>query len=688
METATTPRWPFAAAIFLGALLLFAVQPMIARFLLPWFGGAAAVWTTCVLFFQAALLGGYAYAHGLRVLGPRGQVVVHLILLAAALACLPVVPSGRWVPTDSTHPVPRILILLTVTIGLPYFVLSATSPLLQSWYARVHPGANVYRLYALSNVGSLLALLAYPLAIEPTLTRAAQARGWSALFVLFALACAACAILKARHPHAAPDVNLSPPHPLTPSSSKHTLSSALLILTLTAIASAMLLAFTNKICLDVAPVPFLWVFPLAIYLLSFILTFEYTRLYRREWFMRGGLVMSVAICVVLYLRNFAPLSVQVVIYYLGLFVFCMICHGEVARLRPQSSSSLTGYYLLISLGGVFGAAFVTLAAPVLFSEYAEIHLTIVLLWVVALVILFQSSDSPLRRLRLPFAWVGILNTFLLVVVLLYIHAFNRRPGRVFVHRSFYGVLEVQERIDKPTGLRTRTLIHNGIDHGAQFIAGDRRRSPTSYYVSPAGIAVAVGHLHPEQPRRIGVLGLGSGVMASFAKAGDTIRFYELDPAVADVARSHFTHLSDCPAKVDLIIGDGRLSLARETPQDYDLLVLDAFSGDAVPVHLLTLEAFDLYLRHLKPNGVLAVNVTNRHLNLFPPVLAAAEHCGLKAAWFATDRKDTAYASDWIILSSDAAFMDAITDAPSNRPLPAHHTPPWTDEHAALFPLLR
>lgn len=683
LRTATAAV-PFALTTFLAALLLFAVQPMIARFVLPWFGGAAAVWTTCVLFFQAALLAGYAYAHAsAKWLKPRGQLIVHAVLLVAALAFLPVIPSSHWAPADASRPVYRILLLLAATIGLPYFVLSATSPLVQSWYARVNPQGSVYRLYALSNLGSLLALLGYPFLIEPYLTRATQARAWSALLILFAIGCTACAFLQARQRSSEPATPppLPPAHPLTPSSST-------LILTLTAIASAMLLAFTNKTCLDVAPMPFLWVVPLAIYLLSFILTFEYTQLYRRAWFMPAGAVASLAICAALYLRNLTPLGPQLVVYYAGLFIFCMICHGEVARLRPAVTGSLTGYYLLISLGGVLGAAFVTLAAPVLFTDYAELHLGIILLWLIAIGLLFRSPDSPLRHLRRPLAWVLILNTFLAIAVLLYLQVHNPRPGRVYVYRSFYGVLEVQDAVDKPTGLPTRMLIHNGIDHGAQFLSADRRRAPTSYYAAPAGVAIAVGRFHADAPRRIGVVGLGSGVLADFATSGDVIRFYELDPAVAAVARSHFTHLSDCPATADLILGDARLSLAREAPQDYDLLVLDAFSGDAVPVHLLTREAFDLYLRHLKPGGVLAVNVTNRHLHLLPPVLAAADYLQLSAEWFVTEKKDTPYPSDWIILSSDAAFMDSIRRAPTHRPLPRHDTPPWTDEHAPLFPLLK
>ena len=680
----------FAAAILLSAFLLFAVQPLIARFILPWFGGAAGVWTTALLFFQALLLAGYAYAHLLAGhLSRRAQAILHVSLLLACVATLPIAPSTRLAPADASHPTLRVLLLLAASVGLPYFALAATSPLVQQWFAGVYPRRSVYRLYALSNLGSLAALVSYPFVVEPALTRRAQAVGWSWLFVAFAATCALCAIVAACHPPSEQDgseqAGCERDGEMNGAvDARLTRRSSLLVLGLTALASAMLLAVTNKICQDIAPVPFLWLLPLTLYLIAFIVCFEYANRYRRSIVAPLAAAGTLASAYVLVHDTQFSLPAQVATHAAALLLCCLFCLGESARRRP-AAREVTGYYLLVALGGVSGAVLVAVMAPLALRQFIEMHLCLMAVWIAGLGILLLDRASSMRRFRQPAAWVIAFVPACALTWLLYDDVRRSTARHVLARRSFYGVIEVLEKRPPEVDSARRLLVHNGTLHGIQLEGPNLRRKPTTYYIGRSGVGLAMLNFHTDRPRRVGVVGLGAGTLCVYGREGDEFTFYELDPDVIDVARREFTFLSDCLAKVRTIAGDARLSLARQEDQHFDILVLDAFSGDSVPVHLLTVEAFALYRRHLAPGGVIAVHLTNRHLNLLPPAWAVAQQVHMQAAFFGTSGD---YASRWLLISSDAAFLERLHQAPTYRTGMIQQMDPWTDDHAPVFPILR
>ena len=624
----------YALTIFTGAFLLFEVQPLIGKYILPWFGGAPAVWTTCMLFFQILLLGGYAYAHvSARWLKPRTQAILHLVLLMAAMALLPITPSDSWKPHDSTDPTLRILGLLAVSLGLPYFVLAATSPLLQHWFSRTNPGVSPYRLYALSNVGSLLALLSYPVFFETHFSRKLQALLWGWGLVLYAIGCAACAMKlwraesdkcrvtsveegksEIRNPPI-PTLNLQP-STLNPQPSTFI---RLWWLLLPACASVLLLATTNKMCQEVAVIPFLWVLPLALYLLSFILCFDSPRWYRRSVFI-PALMISWGVCWVYLTGSEALVSLSVGLqlsaYSAGLFICCMVCHGELYQLRPDPRH-LTGFYLMIAAGGALGGLSVAIIAPLIFSDYYELQWGLMLCGALLLVLVCRPNQIPAR----PKFWryiAGVLAMGLAAFgFMLWQQTHPKDTTKIYKSRNFYGVLTV---ISKGSGGPDEyiALLHGFTMHGLQFADPMRAAWPTTYYVEKSGIGLAMNAL-PAGHRRIGLIGLGAGTLAAYGQAGDDFHFYEINPDVQRLASSRFTYLTNCPGKVEITLGDARLSLEQEPPQNFDLLVLDAFNSDAIPMHLLTEEAFTIYERHLKTNGLIAVHVSNRNLNLEPVV---------------------------------------------------------------------
>jgi len=716
---------PFSLTIFSGAFLLFLVQPLIAKFILPWFGGGPAVWTTCMLFFQVLLLGGYAYAHlSIRCLTPRRQVVLHLALLAAALLLLPITPADHWKPPDGASPMSRILLLLTVCLGVPYLVLSATGPLMQAWFSEAHPGASPYRLYALSNAGSLLALLSYPFLVEPNWARHAQAGGWSlglGAFALLAAWCGAIVWKRARR-----DTTLrqdSPPGqtsletPLTPSPSAGPTLGRWRWFALPACASVLLLAVTNKICQDIAVIPFLWVLPLSLYLLSFIVSFDSPRWYWRPLWLP---LLTLALAAVLWMTTGAAFHLPqwhwlggirsllqkggdlslfktIGIYLATLFVCCMVCHGELYRLRP-AAQRLTGYYLLIAAGGAFGGLFVAVLAPLVFRDYFELHAGLFAVGLLVVAVLFVDRHSPLYHGRRAWAWPLLVLALLGLGAALYRDAAADVRDAVEVSRSFYGVLKVKEYYPDDPQMHQFLLQHGGTTHGLQFVAPDKRGLPTSYYTPASGIGRTLAYFPRSTNRRVGVVGLGTGTIVAWGKPGDTFRLYEINDQVQRLARSRFSYLDLSPATVEVVLGDARLSLEREPNQRFDVLVLDAFSSDAIPVHLLTREAFEIYRRHLQPDGVIAVHISNRYLDLEPIVMRTADHFGWGAARIHNDESsgdadeaenNEVYASDWVLLSANREFLclDPIAEAAA---APDHYSPKiriWTDEDSNLFRIL-
>jgi hypothetical protein len=680
---------PFSLTIFWGACLLFLVQPLIARFILPWFGGGPAVWTTCMLFFQVLLLGGYAYAHfSITRLTPRRQVITHLSLLAVAVLLLPITPGDQWKPADGSHAAGHILLLLLACLGLPYLVLSATGPLLQAWFSKANPGVSPYRLYALSNIGSLLALLAYPFVLEPQLARQTQAEWWSIGLALYAGLAAWCGV-KVWHSDGA-DTAKSAADEAEPAPS---MFRQLLWFALPACGVMLLLAITNKLCQDIAVVPFLWVLPLGLYLLSFIISFDSPRWYHRGFWLPLLAVLLGLVLQNLYQAESHPDITPLATLYLGtLFVACMVCHGEVFRLRP-GSSRLTGYYLSISAGGAVGGLFVALVAPFVFPDYFELHLALFLTAALAIIVLRQDPALPFRAGRARWAWAVPFIALAAMGYGLADVATNSLRGSLSTTRGFYGVLKVNDNDAGNPDLHHLTLQHGATIHGLQYVDPEKRTFASSYYTSTSGIGRLLRAHKPGGGRRVGAIGLGCGTLATWGRAGDTFRFYEINDDVARLATSTFTYLKDSKAKTELVMGDARLSMERESDQQYDVIVLDAFSSDAIPVHLLTLEAFDHYQRHLKPDGAIAVHVSNRYLDLHPVVYRIADKIGFPA--ITIDDNDTAYedagfyGSDWIIMTRNQVLLQQplIKDVTKETVEFPARIMYWTDERSDLLSIL-
>jgi hypothetical protein len=673
----------FAITIFLSAFLLFEVQPIVGKIILPWFGGSAAVWTTCMLFFQLLLLAGYVYADlTSRLLPPRMQGMLHAALLLLALFTLPLNPSSALAQAGDADPEWRIALVLGMSVGLPYFLLSTTGPLLQAWYARAHKEALPYRLYALSNLGSMLALLSYPFLVEPNFFLGVQAHGWSWGFGAFAVLCAALSLgnLRLGSPAAAAtaDEIVNPP-------GRRMLA---LWAALAACASVLLLAVTSHLTQNIAPIPFLWVLPLALYLLSFILCFE-----GRGWYMRGPYVLLLAIaialvCVAVKMGPSHPGIWRLISLYAAMMFFaCMVCHGELAALKPHPRY-LTRFYLMLSLGGALGGIFVALIAPHVFRDTLELPIGIVAVIAVFLAVLYRDPRSPMYHGKGKVRWAVAFALLLGVAGVLgqgYVE--SAREARVML-RNFYGWLKVE---DSGSGIgEERSLTHGTITHGMQYLAPERRRWPTTYYGRNSGAGLAVTELGRAGPIRVGVVGLGTGTFAAYGRKGDTFRFFDINPQVLVLATTEFTYLRDCEAKVDVVLGDARLSMASEPPQQFDLLVLDAFSSDAIPVHLLTREAFALYFKLLSPKGVLAVHISNRYLDLKPVVKEASQFFHKEARLVDSDEIDYVgvYSSDWILVAQDPKIFDAESLQLSAEKFETAPIRMWTDDFSDLYQILK
>jgi hypothetical protein len=630
---------PYALTIFLSAFLLFLVQPIIAKQILPWFGGSSGVWTTALVFFQSTLLAGYAYADWTMRLGVRRQTMVHVALLAASLLTLPILASSSWKPQGDEEPTLRILLLLTVTIGLPYFLLSTTTPLLQSWYWRRFHSAVPYRLFALSNFASLLALLGFPVLLEPWLDLVALGWGWSALYVVFVGVCtatgwasmrAAAASAGEAVPDAAPQAGEAARPPA--------LRTQITWLALSAMGSVMLLAVTNHVTQNIASVPFLWVLPLSIYLLTFILTFDHPRWYRRWLF---TVALAALVPGMAYLIPSLDLRLAVTVFFVGLFVACMFCHGELARMKPDPRY-LTRFYLMLSVGGASGAVLVAIVAPLTLPGYFEVNIALVLL---ALLVLVQLGGWT-RLIGL--AVVAATGYFALQGAQDYAH-----DTRV-MWRDFYGVVRTRDRQEP---VPYRSMLHGGIVHGGQLLGDEFRNTPSDYFGPTSGygrLFAALNEVRP-QPRKVGIIGLGAGVVASYGRAGDTFVFYEISPRVVDVASAEFTFLRDTPANTGVVLGDGRLSLEREAPRKYDVLGIDAFAGDSIPMHLVTREAMALYVRHLAEDGVIVFQATNRYIDLLPVVKRLASEFGLEAV-IVSDQPGPSSGAEYWLSSTDQILV--------------------------------
>ncbi len=760
----------FGLTVFLSAFLLFQVQLLMGKFLLPWFGGAPAVWTTCLLAYQVLLLAGYAYAHLLAMRIGALQQKLHGVLLAVSVLLLlyqtsrwpsPITPGAEWRP-EVDQPVRNILGILTASIGLPFFLLSTTGPLVQHWFSRARPLESPYRLYAVSNLGSLLGLLSYPLLLEPWLPLRWQGRLWTLAYLLFALCSLACALTVER---VAPAPQPRPPRAEDPapgeSAPRPAAGELVLWFSLAACGSVLLMGATSLITQDVASVPLLWVLPLALYLLSFILSFESSRWYRRGIAHPLFALAAVMATAALFRVGATQPGPLILIFSSALFFSCLVCHGELGRRRP-AARHLTTFYLMVAAGGAGGGAFAALAAPVIFPDYWEFHVG---LWMAALlltVVLFRDPGSWLYQhprwlpwallvaglilpellvraglarldppviywyrglvallalltirlaVRFPrprsvrFSWlqVCVVSLVLLLGYALWRHA-GLRPHRLVARsRNFYGALTVWESYPGNPLRHNYRLMHGTTTHGIQMRDPAYQQKATSYYDVRSGVGTALIY-HPNrltQPGpgslRAGFVGLGVGTLAVYGLPGDYFRFYEINPAVIAYASGPdalFTYLQLTKAKTEVIPGDARLSLEREAErgqlQNFDVLAVDAFTSDAIPVHLLTVEAFDVYLKHLQPNGVLAVHVSNKVLDLEPVVARLADRFELQAVRVsAKSRGPVVHESDWVLLTRSRSLLRAREISSLSSPVRRdRNIGLWSDEYSNILSVIR
>ena len=658
---------------------------MMGRYILPWFGGGPAVWTGCLLFFQTFLLAGYAYAHWLGSRSNiRRQVGVHVTLLAVSLLLLPISPrADLWKQASTADPLLRILILLTVTVGGPYLLLSSTAPLLQRWFT-LGGNRSPWRLYALSNFGSFLALLGYPFVFEPFLRLRTQGWIWSAAYIVFVAACVWTA-WRVRG-IAVPETAAGAEGDVAPRPSAAT---ALFWLGLSTCGSILLVATTNQISEDIAVSPFLWVAALAIYLLTFVLAFESDRFYRRTVFAIAAGIAAPVACMLPAASISLSLRLQLALYLAAQFIVCMLCHGELARSRP-APRYLTAFYLTIAAGGALGGAFVALIAPRVFTEFSEYPIGLAGACLLGFVgwlrtgALHEWTRSNLAvRLPLMALLIGGLTAIMATATL-------SKQGAVASARNFYGILRVMERFDDNG--QFRELQHGRTRHGIEYLAPAQRDWPTSYYGPHSGIAMALNALGPSN-RRIAVVGLGTGTLAAWGRPGDTIRFYEINPDVERIARSWFSFLRDSKARAEVVLGDARVVLGRELAagqsQDFDLIAVDAFSSDSIPMHLLTAECADIYRRRLTPGGVLALHISNRVLNLDPVARGMARYLGWNAVQIISkdDAATGESASHWVLMTPDAGFLERAGLSRRSSGWSDRAPITWTDDFASLWHVL-
>ena len=680
----------YAITIFLSAFLLFQVQPLIAKIILPWFGGSAAVWAAALLFFQLSLLAGYAYAHALiKFTKARTQLIVHGTLLVASCALLPILPNASWKPTAIGDPTLRILELLGATIGLPYFLLSSTSPMLQAWYVRKTGSGVPYRLFALSNFGSMLALLSFPFVVEPNVASRQQAYYWSGAFVVFAAFCLITA-WASREESAVKPAAADTAAPV--STERPSGGQLLLWVSLAACASSLLVSITNHMSQNVAPIPLLWVVPLAIYLLTFILAFESDKIYQRWIFLPWVAPALGWMAYALYAGegNF-HIKYSIPIFCIGLFFCCMLCHGELA-LRKPAPQHLTLFFLMVSLGGALGGIFVAIIAPRLFNSYLELPIGLVACAILAVIVLFNLELGPTLLWAVRFALaigVGLLAGYLIRK-----EVADRKGYHLFA-RNFYGELRIRDD-DVGQEYAIRNLLHGTINHGSQRLNPEHRYEVNSYYAPSSGIGRTMAAKQALGPIRYGVVGMGAGVMTGYCRAGDYVRVYEINPLVPSLSdRAEFTFFSHCAGDKQVLMGDARLTMEAQVtkdPPNYDVLVIDAFSSDAIPVHLLTKEVMQLYFKLLKPDGVLAVHISNRYLDLAPVCERGAEFVGKKATVVADDAQENTFANSttWVLITApdnnvfqspsfEGANMYPATAAPTFRG--------WTDDYSSILPIL-
>lgn len=690
--------------VFLAAFLLFQVQPLVAKLILPLFGGGAAIWTACLFFFQAFLLLGYMYSHFVTKLNSMSkQAAVHAILLVASLYFLPVTLVEVDILSGVDSAMKEILLLLFMSVGIPFFMLASTGPIIQRWLTYLDIDKTPYKLYSLSNFGSLLALLSYPFLVEPSLTTEDQTYFWSiayigfvAVFLLFCLF-----MLRQKNLSLTSDRNAK-------SNSFRVKKELILWLLLSAVGVILLVSTTNAMTQNIPPVPFLWILPLCIYLLTYIISFHSPKWYVRWYWFILFAIASFAAILLFFIGTQFDIITQVIFYSFILLSACMICHGELARLKPEVER-LTLFYLCISIGGFLGSAFVVFVAQNIFSQFYEYPLAVFMVFVLFIFSIMlgynrvnhiteQGNNGKIINMDfLAFSKIGSLVSssavmmILLPIIFFYLNGLFNNNNIVSV-RNFYGVLSVKDVV--VNGETERRLIDGTTSHGTQSLEPGQKQIPRSYYRDKTGISIAFRHLNENASIDAGFIGLGAGVLAAYGRKGDNFIFYELNPNVERIAYSHFTYLEDSRAKIDVILGDGRRSLAYELAtsgsRKFQLLVIDAFTGDIIPMHLLTKEAFDLYWQHLVDDGILAIHISNRHLNLEPLVYGLAKSFDKAVIIMETVAEyNGQHSAEWVLLSNSANSLnsrfDLIANKKSNTVI---KTVFWTDNYSNLLSVLK
>jgi hypothetical protein len=726
----------YAATVFLSAFLLFQVQPLLSKFILPWFGGTPAVWTSAMLFFQLALFLGYLYAHLTSTfLSSRNRFWVHIIVLGIATVS---VAANRLIPPNALRPAGlanespllQVMLLLGATVGLPYFALSSTGPLLQKWFSDAFEGLSPYRLFALSNFGSLLALVSYPFFFEVYWGVIAQAFLWSLGFFVFVMCCAACAYHTYANAKSKPVQTVNSTTTLKHDDAPPTYFNLISWLFLPTLACVMFLAVTNEACQNVATVPLLWIVPLAFYLISFIVAFDHPRWYSRV------IYVPVTLLLLLWVSNYSSFTdslsetlnkvfsltgdnelsldthwwLQAAVYFLALLGMAIICHGELAQSKP-APRYLTWFYLTLSLGGAVGGILVNLLAPYLFVTFFEFSLCIGISSLLLLYLILShchvlyykeqtATDGKSKYVVLALlSLVASVTTFYCLGTNVWQESHGSSRKIVHQSRNFYGIVSVKLHAQNDPDEHF-TFYSGHVQHGKQFTQVNKRRIPLTYYGKGSGCESAILHMqHQNSACHIGVIGLGTGTIAAYARPADTVRFYEINPEVIEIAQNTewFNYLSDCPQKPQLILGDARLQLeqelARGENQKFDILCLDAFSGDAIPTHLLTTEAFEIYKQHLKPDGILVLHITNTYLNIFPVAEKLAQQHGFdyRRIYRKGDSDALLYRNDYMLLTKNADFLknteSDIKDLPDYLQK-SRDVPLWTDEYTNLTRLLR
>jgi spermidine synthase len=706
-----------AISILLSAFLVFQIQPVFSKMILPWFGGSPAVWTACLMFFQLTLLAGYAYAFSInRLLPIKGQAVAHLTLVLASLLFLPIIPADAAKPTDGAFPILRILWVLISTIGLPYFLLSSTAPLFQAWYAAKLPGRIPYRLYALSNVGSLVALLSFPFIIEPMMSSTLQAYAWSAGFITFGVFTALLTIVIFRTNN---DPLIPTPEALLNATqdtgeSKVTLKNWLVWISLAAIGSFTLLSISNHLSQELTVSPLMWVLPLSLYLITFIINFDRPQWYNRQAWAIASLVGIFAFASLkneklterfdaLFNNIGLELSigdyeydviVQSSFALASLFFICMVAHGELVRNKP-AANRLTSFYMAMATGGALGGMTVAILCPSVFTTFFETPVTLIFGLVLTLWVIgqtgFHKKLPASTGTRIACVAIGLY----LSVIILKCDWSGVNEDTFAKYRNFYGTLRVDIENVGESELQGYGLYHGNTFHGFQFTDPEMRTEPTTYYAHSSGLGAAFKHLqNTNESLRVGIVGLGTGTTAIYSRENDYFHFYEINPLVIKIAENTFSYLDASKGKVETTLADARIAMEREENQKYDLIVLDAFSGDGIPAHLLTVEAFDVYKKHLAPNGIVAVHISNRYLNLFPVVAGTAGHHNLEMVYIEylpdEDSGMEEASSDWILLTNNQEFIeDKEVQELSQDPRNYYQSPiKWTDQYSNLIEVMK